>query len=591
MANINDITNAASYQGNANLGGGGSMVWDIDTKPVQQLATYSYLYNKSLFDQRQKDADEKIKTIAGLSAYDAAEGYGNDKDLVFKNISELRKKSAKFAATTWKNPDEKAKAYFDYQKDIADNIKFINSANGRKIKMDLYIATTQADPKLTAPEKELRINQAKKIFDETPIDTLPNFPQYDLTVPKVGEPVYNTVSVLKKSKDGNAVIQETKKEYSVIGNSKMSYLEGNNLMLPTQPSEDATQQEKDAFEQQKLAFSKTKLGGWQDAVEFSNMAVNDPAYKTTTTIPDTASGTNTVKEEIDFNKIKSSNPILGGVYKLAERFNNYVDNKIKDTQNGFYIDNVTGEQVLFTGDDKLEDLMSAKIDITKPLRPQDLSQLARFEAAQPDVIDKKLIETDDAIQKGQLREQERNNRQQTAIQWYNATKEGKNSNPKENQKFMDLTGYTGALTTADIAAIDPTLVVVENGLPKLSPAGQLATFKILPNGDVEVNYNNGEAAVGNTPEVKSTVKIINKAKYQKDAIEFTQTVLKDRKGEEGNPFTFTGQSVNTAPSEGKEGKVISSSKIKSLVGTKGYEGYTEKELIDYYESNGYKVKQ
>jgi hypothetical protein len=32
------------------------------------------------------------------------------------------------------------------------------------------------------------------------------------------------------------------------------------------------------------------------------------------------------------------------------------------------------------------------------------------------------------------------------------------------------------------------------------------------------------------------------------------------------------------------------SAIKSLVGTKGYEGYTEKELVDYYKSQGYTIK-
>jgi len=37
-------------------------------------------------------------------------------------------------------------------------------------------------------------------------------------------------------------------------------------------------------------------------------------------------------------------------------------------------------------------------------------------------------------------------------------------------------------------------------------------------------------------------------------------------------------------------KTISANKLKSLIGTKGYEGYTEKELQDYYISNGYEIK-
>jgi len=44
---------------------------------------------------------------------------------------------------------------------------------------------------------------------------------------------------------------------------------------------------------------------------------------------------------------------------------------------------------------------------------------------------------------------------------------------------------------------------------------------------------------------------------------------------------------STAPQTRKQ---VPLSKVKGLVGKKGYEGYTEKELIDYYKSQGYDVK-
>lgn len=40
----------------------------------------------------------------------------------------------------------------------------------------------------------------------------------------------------------------------------------------------------------------------------------------------------------------------------------------------------------------------------------------------------------------------------------------------------------------------------------------------------------------------------------------------------------------------KGGKKVSSTVIKNLVGKKGYEGYTEKELVDYYKSQGYSIE-
>lgn len=48
-----------------------------------------------------------------------------------------------------------------------------------------------------------------------------------------------------------------------------------------------------------------------------------------------------------------------------------------------------------------------------------------------------------------------------------------------------------------------------------------------------------------------------------------------------------GKTSSAAP---KAGKSVSTSKIKSLVGQPGYEGYTEKELIEYYKSQGYTIK-
>ena len=63
--------------------------------------------------------------------------------------------------------------------------------------------------------------------------------------------------------------------------------------------------------------------------------------------------------------------------------------------------------------------------------------------------------------------------------------------------------------------------------------------------------------------------------------------------------TLEGQGVNTGAIDKKWGelqkkqggdKSVSKTKLSSLVGTKGYEGYTEQEIIDYYKKNGYTVK-
>ncbi len=47
---------------------------------------------------------------------------------------------------------------------------------------------------------------------------------------------------------------------------------------------------------------------------------------------------------------------------------------------------------------------------------------------------------------------------------------------------------------------------------------------------------------------------------------------------------------NEKPTTTKPSKTVSPEIIKGLVGKKGYEGYSEKEIMDYYKSNGYEIK-
>lgn len=418
MATINDISNAAGYVGNVALGGGGGFILDTDTRPLQQLAHYTYLYNRSQYDQRQKDADEKIKALAELAPYDAATGEGKDKDEVFRNVAELRQKGAEFAAKKWDNPNDKTKAYFEFQKEIANNLKTINSATARQIKLKTYTDKVDADTNLTVQQKELKKKQAQKYFDETDINTLFTIPEYDLKVPKVGDAVKETVNVIKRDKNGNAIVEKTMTGFSITGNKKLSYMEGNNLMFPTPPGPNASQQEKDAFEQQKLEFTKTPIGGWQDASKFFAGALNDPEYQKSvpTNNINPATGQPETTTVVDIERIKSANPLVGGIMNLGQRYNEYVTKKIQDIQNGYYTDTVTGEKVEFSeGDDTVEELKNSYIDITKPLKPQDLSLLARFEKAAPDIVTKDYKYTGE-------RNARRNMDLDFKVAWHNANK-------------------------------------------------------------------------------------------------------------------------------------------------------------------------
>lgn len=426
MGIINDINQAAQYRGDVGLGGGPGTPISIDWRPLQQLAQYTFLYNKSQYDQRQKDADEKIDELAKLTAYDAATGEGKDKDEVLDRLTKLKEKGAKFAGTVWDNPNDKTKAYFQFQKEIADDIKVINSATARQTKLQIYNDKVDKNVKLSAAEKTARKKQAQRIFDNTDIMTQFSIPDYDNTVPKTSAPIYENNNVIVETPNG--MIDADIKQFSFTANDKASYLEGNDLTL-TPPSANATQQEKDAFEQKKLAFGKTGTGAWMNAAQFWNAAIDDPNYKKTVTTSDiNVMGEPAVTKltgEIDIGKIKSENPLAGDVFTLAERYNKYANDRIEAIKKGYFIDNVTGLKIQFKNTDRVEDIPI--IDLTKPVSPKNLALLHRFESAEPDKIDKKYTSTDNQIQREQLAEQKRNNNLDFQVAWENAKNKGTGS--------------------------------------------------------------------------------------------------------------------------------------------------------------------
>lgn len=396
MPTISDIANLDQYKGTAELGGSGALAINIDTRPIQQLAQYTFLYNKSQYDQRQKDADQKIKEIGALAPYDLINGIEKDANEVKDAQAKLTDYLAEYAAKgTPNSPKEKIQQELDLQKNISGQLKLINAANSRKIKLDKYTDAVQSNSKLSADQKELKINNAKKLFDNTDIYTLPDIPETDLTIPKIGEPVMDKTVSLTETPNG--IIKEQKDQWSFAGNNKVSYLEANNLMLPVLP-QNATQQQKDEYEEKKLAYSKNDVGIWKLAQDAYANAFNDPKYKKPIINNENAvyaapSGA-VVGAEIDINKIKQDNPIIGGILSIGERYNNYAKERIQQIQDGYYIDKVTGYKVRVEGGDTVEDIQL--LDLTKPLSDADLIKLRKFSVAQPDKVEKTYTHTGDA---------------------------------------------------------------------------------------------------------------------------------------------------------------------------------------------------
>lgn len=71
--------------------------------------------------------------------------------------------------------------------------------------------------------------------------------------------------------------------------------------------------------------------------------------------------------------------------------------------------------------------------------------------------------------------------------------------------------------------------------------------------------------------------------------QIAQAYQKEYPKGEGNLQTNNNNTLKARQEASKKTKSVSYQKIKSLVGTKGYEGYSQKELEDYYKSNGFTI--
>lgn len=91
-------------------------------------------------------------------------------------------------------------------------------------------------------------------------------------------------------------------------------------------------------------------------------------------------------------------------------------------------------------------------------------------------------------------------------------------------------------------------------------------------------------------DASKIVQLSNEEQSKRDEIYGMKVKRVGVTGGEAFPTNKTEQPAKQQPKGKQEQKTVSRQTIKSKVGTKGFEGYTEQELIDYYTSQGYTIK-
>lgn len=198
MATVQDILQADSFAGNANLGGANAPAIQIDTKPLQQLALYTQFYNKTLYDQAVQDRDAKIKEIADVAKIDLNNVWGKDKDEMANDLNNLKIKAAEYAKKDTRSVQDE----LDWQTSIGDVMNKYNSAKQRALTYQSQL--NDINTNYSGAQKDIRLKDLNKKFDSTdistPISAATGYKPVNINLP---DPIVSNVSAIKVSADKN----------------------------------------------------------------------------------------------------------------------------------------------------------------------------------------------------------------------------------------------------------------------------------------------------------------------------------------------------------------------------------------------------
>jgi hypothetical protein len=234
-----------------------------------------------------------------------------------------------------------------------------------------------------AVTKDAKLKKLNKQFDTTDITTpIPAEDMYSIEIPKIGEPVYSKNMVTQK--DANGALTSTFSLFDPKTNLNQSFAEAQGLIIEPLPS-NASDTQKEEYDAKIRAYKKGGATLYQDAATAFNAALNDPKYKNT-------DGT------VNYDQIKSDNPLLASTVKLVDDWNAYSATRKKQIESGAFYDRTGSKPLasLYTANDYFT------IDKNKPLTAQQLIFLQKFKNAVPDSKQEKYDYTGEGIQQQKL---------------------------------------------------------------------------------------------------------------------------------------------------------------------------------------------
>lgn len=408
MATSADIAVMASnYQGNAGLGAVENVPIVLDTRPIQQLAQYTFLSNKSEWDQQQKNADAKIDELAKLAAYNPVNGIRKDTQAVIDAKIKLQEAGANYAREFAKDPKQRTEQFVKFKQDIGEAENILNSANSRAIAYQVRknAILQGAEP---AAQKEIQLKALDKEFDETDIYTkisaLPNYKVENVEIPKPIPQKIDTVLI-----GGNENIQVK----STIFNPATNMPEADRVVLGIKN----LYPKKGTPEYDQLSDLQKQQADLQGTVESSGKFWGDMSGNFNAVLQ--AKGADGKPLYFDENGVflkdkfeddNASNSVVMRAYNGLKNLDAYSRKKYDEisVKGGIFDDK--GIQYALPGNLNSTDFKQGFIDFNKGISPNQLGLAGMFAEYTGDTFDKKVTETDNAIQKATQAETVRNNK-------------------------------------------------------------------------------------------------------------------------------------------------------------------------------------
>lgn len=386
---------ASNYQGSSELGGGSFGAVKLDVRPIEDLAKYTFLYNKSEYDQRQKDVEAAAAEIADYTSYDLTTGIPKDAKL-------LQEKYDKLTAYVRENPNaldyRNKKEWAEYKKMRNDLENDLKSAKVRNTMWDNRQKEVQ-DAK--SPEEKQRLQ--KKLDEEieaTDIRTPLKFTdQYNIKPVEVSAAPIKKVQVTEIGKNiiGQDILEMP--DMDAVTNQSIAITSGLMSLEDFKKTDTYLSKSPEAqklyIDQYEAQSASGKLEPIESAKNFNTAIQGLPE----TYYKDDGNGSKVLDKE---KLLESDNGIIRGIVQQVEIYNRKMQEMKGWIEKGFFKDDFNN-QLKFNNDGSgLKKGSYKEIDIDDGLSAEELVKMKILGASAATSREIKIIETDDGIQQQQI---------------------------------------------------------------------------------------------------------------------------------------------------------------------------------------------